>query len=229
MWRWRRCASARSCSAKGLLDGRRATTSWLFASELSARYPKAVVDPESMIVSDGPVTTTAAFSAVHDLALRLIRQHVSDDVTRLTARVALVADNRSSQAPYVDDQLLDPESSQFARAVRAWLATRIAEPYDLAALSRAFNVSTRTLLRRFGREAGCSPLEFLHVARVNAAKRLLEDPHSSVADVMHRVGYADAGTFRKLFARHVGETPASYRRQFGCRTPNDVRARRPGP
>ena len=211
------CVGAFLLGEARLLDGRRATTSWLFARELAARYPRAVVDPESMIVSDGPVTTTAAFSAVHDLALRLIRQHAGDDVTRLTARVALVADNRSSQSPYVDDQLLDTRSTQFARGVQAWLVARLDEPYDLGALARAFNVSTRTLLRRFRAEAGCSPLDFLHVARVNAAKRLLEDPDSSVASVMHRVGYADAGTFRRLFARHVGQTPASYRRQFTSR------------
>lgn len=208
------CVGAFLLGEAGLLDGRRATTSWLFARELVDRYPKALVDPESMIVSDGPVTTTAAFSAVHDLALRIIRQHAGDDVTRLTARVALVADNRNSQAPYVDDQLLDAHSAQFARGVKARLVARLDEPYDLGALARAFNVSTRTLLRRFRAETGCSPLDFLHVARVNAAKRLLEDPDASVPGVMQQVGYADVGTFRTLFARHVGETPASYRRQF---------------
>jgi transcriptional regulator GlxA family with amidase domain len=150
--------------------------------------------------------------------MRLIREHAGDDVARRAARVTLVADNRISQEPYIDALLVAASSPGFATSVQRHLVEHLDEPYDLAALARAFNVSTRTMLRRFAAECGRSPLDYLQAARVDAAKRLLESTSWSVAQVMEQVGYRDVGTFRRLFADHVGATPAAYRRQFGVRS-----------
>lgn len=207
------CVGAFLLGEVGALDERRATTSWLFASELAARYPRATVTPEAMMVTDGHVTTTAAFSAVHDLAMELVRRHAGESVARTTARVTLIPGNRTSQAPHVDRATV-AETDQFSLDVHRYLTERLADPYDLAALAAAFHVSTRTLLRRFAAEQGRSPLEHLQDLRVEAAKRLLESTDGRVQDVMERVGYHDAGTFRRLFAARVGVTPAAYRRQF---------------
>jgi transcriptional regulator GlxA family with amidase domain len=211
------CVGAFLLGEAGLLDGRRATTSWLFAEQLRRRYGRATVDADLMIASDGAVTTTAAFSAVHDLALRIIQARAGDDLARHVARLSLVADNRNSQAPYVDHALLEPGAGRFAQPVKRWLAERLAQPYDLAALARAFHVSTRTMLRRFGDETGQSPLDFLQQARVDTAKRLLESPDHTVTSAMEHVGYTDPASFRRLFTTQAGMTPAAYRRQF--RTP----------
>jgi transcriptional regulator GlxA family with amidase domain len=211
------CVGAFLLGEAGLLDGRHATTSWLFAEQLRRRYGRATVDADLMIASDGPITTTAAFSAVHDLALRIIQAHAGDDLARHVARMSLVAGNRNSQAPYVDDALLEPGAGTLAQPVKRWLAERLAQPYDLAALARAFHVSTRTMLRRFGSETGQSPLDFLQQARVDTAKRLLESPDHTVTSTMHQVGYTDPASFRRLFTTRAGMTPAAYRRQF--RTP----------
>ena len=212
------CVGAFLLGEAGVLDARRATTSWLFADALRARHDRTVVDAESMVVTDGTVTTTAAFSAVHDLALRLIRAHAGDELVRLVARVTLIADNRNSQAPYVEDALLDAMGAPFARAVKRWLVERMDRPYELHALADAFNVSTRTMLRRFNSEAGESPLTYLQQARINAAKRLLESPDCTVSDAMEQVGYTDLTSFRRLFIDRVGMTPAVYRRRFRAPT-----------
>lgn len=208
------CVGAFLLGEAGLLDGRRATTSWLFTEQLRRRYRRAIVDTDLMIASDGIVTTTAAFSAVHDLALRIIQAHAGGDLARRVARLSLVADNRNSQAPYVDDELLEQGAGALAPSVKGWLVEHLAEPYDLAVLAQAFHVSTRTMLRRFGSETGQSPLNFLQQARVNAAKRLLESPDHTVTSAMQHVGYADPASFRRLFTAQAGMTPAAYRRQF---------------
>lgn len=208
------CVGAFLLGRAGLLDGRAATTGWLFSSPLAERHPRAMVRCDEVLVHDGPVTTAGAFSAVFDLALHLVRQHCGEEVARTTARIALVADNRHSQAPHVDEALRTMRSEPFSEAVRQHLRERISEPYDLVALARAHAVSTRTMLRRFAAETGESPLAFLQRSRIEAAKRLLEAPGARVAEVMERVGYLDPAAFRKLFVRHTGMTPATYRRQF---------------
>ena len=206
------CGGAFLLAEAAVLDGRRATTTWLFASAFARRYPSVHLEADRMIITDGPVTTAAAFSASHDLAMELIRRHVGEATARRTARVTLVPDNRTSQAPYIDPVQRTPPD-EFAEDVKRWLATRLADPYDLGRLAAAFHVSTRTVLRRFAHACDQSPLEHLQDLRVVRAKRVLE-AGLSVQDAMLTVGYSDPGTFRRLFTRRVGLTPAAYRRTF---------------
>lgn len=207
------CVGAFLLGEAGLLDGRRATTSWMFAAELAQRFPQAKVDPAALLQDDGGVATTGSFSAAFDLALHLIGANASARVRRAVARMALLGD-RSSQAAWVDARLLPRPAASFGASVARWLELRLADPYDLAALAGAFHVSERTLLRRFKEETGQSPLAHLQQARIGKAKLLLESDRRSVAQVTEAVGYGDVATFGALFKRHVGQTPAEYRRRF---------------
>ena len=208
------CVGAFLLAEAGLLHGRRATTAWLLAEELARRCPDADVRPERLVVTDRGVTTTAAFSAMYDFALELIRRHSGASVARATARVALLDDARSSQTPYVDARLLPPPGNEFSRRVMRWLDQNLTARYDLAALSAAFNVSTRTLLRRFADETGQSPLRYLQSSRVRRARHLLETTDRTVAAIAAAVGYQDPGTFAALFAEHTGRRPRDYRATF---------------
>jgi transcriptional regulator GlxA family with amidase domain len=206
------CGGAFLLAEAGVLDGRRATTAWLFASAFAERYPAVRLEADRMLVTDGPVTTAAAFSASHDLAMQIIRRSTGEGIARRTARVTLIPDNRTSQAPYIDPTA-HIAADEFAEDVRRWLAARLADPYHLDRLAAAFHVSTRTVLRRFTQACGQSPLEHLQDLRVAHAKHVLETG-ASVHQAMHAVGYSDPGTFRRLFAGRVGQTPAAYRRAF---------------
>ncbi|WP_433465151.1 GlxA family transcriptional regulator [Spirillospora sp. CA-128828] len=208
------CVGAFLLAEAGLLGRRRATTAWLFADELARRCPDADVRPELLVATDTGVTTTAAFSAMYDFALELIRRHSGAGVARTTARMALVDDARTSQTPYVDPRLLPQPGNEFSRRVMRWLDQNLAARYDLAALSGTFNVSTRTLLRRFARETGQSPLEYLQSSRVRRARHLLETTDRTVAAISATVGYRDPGTFAALFAKHTGRRPRDYRATF---------------
>ncbi|MFF5705279.1 GlxA family transcriptional regulator [Streptomyces sp. NPDC012794] len=208
------CVGAFLLAEAGLLDRRRATTSWLHAGELASRCPAADVRPELLVVTDAGVTTTAAFSAMYDFALDLIRRHDGPRVARTTARVALLGDTRTSQTPYVDPDLLPQPGREFSQRVMRRLDQNLARPYDLTALADAFRVSTRTLLRRFAAETGRTPLAHLQASRVRRARRLLETTDHTVAAVAAAVGYRDAGTFAALFARHTGHRPSTYRAAF---------------
>lgn len=208
------CVGAFILGEAGLLDGRRATTSWLFAADLAQRFPAAEVDASALLVDDGGVATTGSFSATFDLAMHLIRRAASPKVQRAVARMALLDERRASQAPYIDTRMLARPPGTFGASVAAWLERRLAEPYDLSAMAAAFHVSARTLLRRFKEETGCSPLVHLQRARIGKAKLLLESSSQSVAQVTERVGYGDVATFGTLFKRIVGQSPAEYRRRF---------------
>jgi transcriptional regulator GlxA family with amidase domain len=208
------CVGAFLVAEAGLLGGREATTSWLYADRFARRYTDVRLRPQSLVMTDRGVTTTAAFSAMYDFALRLIHEHDGPRVARSTARITLVDDARSTQAPYVDPALLPTAGREFSRGVRRWLDQRLGARYDLSALAREFHVSTRTLLRRFGDETGETPLAYLQTARVRRAGHLLETTDRTVASIAADVGYRDPGAFSGVFARHTGLRPSEYRTKF---------------
>lgn len=207
------CVGAFLLAEAGLLAGRKATTAWLFAPEMARRYPAVQISPDAILVSDGGVITCGAFSAIFDLAMHLVKQTLGAKVASATARIALLANQRSSQAPYVDRSLLSTRQPTFSHSVSEWLQHRLADPYDLESLALAFHVSSRTLLRRVKAETGQTPLGLLQAARVEQAKQLLHSTSMSIARITEQVGYTDVATFSRLFARQVGETPAMYRRR----------------
>lgn len=208
------CVGAFLLGAAELLDGRRATTAWLVAEELARRHTLAAVEPAAVLVEDGPITTTGAFSAASDLALHLARRHAGPDIARVTAKVTLTQPDRTSQAPFVEESLARRSRGAFSTAVRAHLLDRIHESYNLTELAAAFHVSTRTMLRRFRTETHQTPLAFLQTVRIARAKALLETTDLGVSEVARQVGYSDPASFRRLFASQAGISPASYRRTF---------------
>lgn len=208
------CVGAFMLGEAGLLGGRRATTSWLFAPDLAQRFPGVQVEPDALLVEDGGVTTTGSYTGVFDLAMALVKDAASPKVLRAVSRMGLLDSTRSSQAPYVDTRMLARPGDSFGARVSGWIGQRLAEPYQLDTLAAAFHVSPRTLLRRFKADMGCTPLGWQQRARVDKARLLLEGGSLSVAQITEQVGYGDVATFTALFRRVAGLTPAAYRRRF---------------
>ena len=208
------CVGAFLLGAAGLLNGRRATTAWVFAEELRRRWPGCALEPESMLVEDDGLLTCGAFTAAYDLALYVTEKVLGQEVARATRNLTLIEVGRSSQAPFHDPELLPGRSMPFADRVEAWLLEQMASPYSLTALADALGASSRTVLRRYRVERDRTPLEFLQQARVARAKRLLETTALGIHEITHRVGYEDVSAFRELFVKLAGSTPGAYRRRF---------------
>ena len=207
------CVGAFLLAEARILDGRRATTAWMFAPELARRYPTTQVDAGAILIEDGGIITTGGFSVAFDLAGHLIRVAGGEELAVAFGKFAMLDVRRVSQAPFTDAALLAQASGAFSRAVQQWLEKRLKEPYHLDRLARAFAVSPRTLLRRFQAETAESPLSFLQRARIEAAKGLLASTTLSVAAITEDVGYANVSTFVRLFGRHMGASPKKYREQ----------------
>lgn len=218
------CVGAFLLGEAGLLNGREATTAWLFARDLAERYPRSRVNADALLLEDSGVITTAAVSSAFDLALYLVKRHFGAAVATATARATLLPPQRASQAPYIDASMYLPAEPSFSQSVLQWLERRLEAPYDLALLAQAFHVSPRTLLRRVKAETSETPLGLLQRARVERAKQLLLSTNLSVARITEAVGYQDQVSFGKLFGLAMGATPAGFRRQF--RDPTGAATRR---
>ena len=185
----------------GVLDGRRATTTWWLGPTFRRAFPRVELDEQQMVVGHRDVITAGAALAHVDLALALIRDH-SPTLASNVAR-HLVLDDRASQAPFVapahvalDDELV--------KRFETWVRRRIAEPFDLAQAARAIGASERTLQRRIRAVLGRRPIELVQDLRLERACHLLRSTRDSVDSIAQAVGYDNASTLRNLLRKRLG-------------------------
>lgn len=192
------CTGVFPLAETGLLDGRRATTTWFLTPTFRRRYPAVALDLDSMVVADGPFVTAGAAFAHIDLALAILRR-VSVDLAQHVARLLLI-DERPSQVSFVAyDHLAHGDSLvlAFERHVRRHLD----EPFDTPRAAQAVGTSRRTLERRTRDVLGLSPLDIVRRLRLERADHLRRTTDLTIGEIARRVGYANAETLRALRRR----------------------------
>ncbi|TXK60964.1 GlxA family transcriptional regulator [Alkalisalibacterium limincola] len=211
------CSGGFLLGEAGVLDGRRATTSWWLDRAFRKRFPRVRLQVEEILVEDGTVTTTGAATAVDQYMLQLVARVGGADLARQASRILLIDADRQSQAPYISRALEErPRHSLTERAER-FVQRELHRELSVSELAAHCGTSERSLLRRFHSEYGLSPLAHIQRLRVERAKALLETTHLSFEEVMERCGYRDVSSFRKLFKRATRMTPADYRERFRLR------------
>jgi transcriptional regulator GlxA family with amidase domain len=85
----------------------------------------------------------------------------------------------------------------------------------VAAMISYSGLPERSLMRRFAKATGMSPLDYIHALRLEEAKQLLESSDLAVEAIANEVGYEDTSFFGRLFRRKAGITPLQYRQRFG--------------
>jgi transcriptional regulator GlxA family with amidase domain len=222
-WHQRGVRIAASCSgtmllaATGLLDGRRATTSWWLANAFRRAFPRVALEADAMVVEDGQLLTSGAATAVIDLTLKLVAETAGESVAQQTARLMNVDAERQSQAPYVSLALMERPRSSITERADKLINKELHRAFSVAQLAERLGTSERSLLRHFKAHYGVTPLEHIQHLRVERAKALLESTHLSFEEVVERCGYSDVSSFRKLFKRATSLTPADYRNRFSLR------------
>jgi AraC family transcriptional activator FtrA len=208
------CSGAFVLAAAGLLDGRRATTHWRYASILKGRYPGIELVDDVLYVEDGRIVTSAGSSAGIDACLQVVRSDYGAKVANIVARRLVMPPHRDGgQAQYVDAPLqLRPGKS--IAAVLDWARRHLAEPIEIGALARHAGLSERTFLRRFREGTGSTPLKWLRRERIGRAMKLLEDKGPTLADITESCGFESQESFRKAFSEIAGVSPSAYRRRF---------------
>jgi transcriptional regulator GlxA family with amidase domain len=209
------CTGAFVLGAAGLLDGRRATTHWLFADRLRERFPAAEVDANVLYVVDGNVMTSAGTAAGMDLCLHLVAlDHGEDVAVRVARRVVMPPYRAGGQAQYVEQGIDTEPVAEPLSAVLDWARANVDTGIGVDDLARRAAVSPRTLTRRFRAVTGVPPGEWLQRERLRLAQRILETRDDPVAVVARKAGYESEATMRAQFAGKLGTSPRAYRQTF---------------
>src|SRR4029077_6746196 len=139
------CTGAFVLAAAGLLDGRRATTHWLFADRLRERFPRVEVDPNVLYVEDGRIFTSAGTPAGMDLCLHLVSlDHGADVAVRVARRIVMPPHRAGGQAQYVEQRIAPPRAAEPLSAVLDWARSRLDSGIDVGDVARRASLSPRT-------------------------------------------------------------------------------------
>ncbi|HYH49734.1 MAG TPA: transcriptional regulator FtrA [Acidimicrobiia bacterium] len=210
------CSGAFVLAAAGLLDGRRATTHWMHAEDLAARYPEIDVDPDVLYVDEGDVMTSAGTAAGIDLCLHVVRLDFGAEIANAVARRMVVPPHREGgQAQFVETPMTsgEPGSDRFA-ATLEYMLEHLDEPLSVEAMAEQAAMSPRTFARRFRSTTGTTPGQWLVRQRVLLAQRLLETTDDPVELIALRCGFGTAAGLRLHFRRVLDTSPLIYRRTF---------------
>jgi transcriptional regulator GlxA family with amidase domain len=204
------CASTFVLAEAGLLNGRRATTTWWLAPAFRKRYPEVELVTEQIVVADWPIVTAGAAMAQMDLMLAVIAKFAGSRISVACARYLLL-DHRTSQAPYMAITFLAGQDERIAKA-EIWLRRNIQREFTMDELAAAAGLAPRTFARRLKAVCDLSPIRFAQRIRGEVAVTLLETTRLSVDEISRRVGYSEPSTLRRLLRRDSSRSPSGLRR-----------------
>lgn len=206
------CTGAFILAESGLLDGRRATTHWLFARQLRERFPAVTVEEDRIFIVDGTVWTSAGMTASIDLALAMVEKDHGHDVARSVARKLVVYHRRAGgQSQFSALLELDPRSDRIQKSVN-YAKANLRSLLSVEALADAAGLSPRQFSRAFRSETGQSPAKAVENLRVEAARLLIEQGRHSMDAIAAETGFADSDRMRRAFLRTLGQPPQAIRR-----------------
>lgn len=209
------CSGAFFLAAAGLLDGRRVTTHWAVADRLAEKFPAVSVDKDAIHVTDGKLRTAAGVTAGLDLALALVEEDLGRETAmKVASQLVMFFKRPGGQMQFTRKGEAVPAGRAALQELQRWVAANPGLDHSVASLAERMDVSPRHFARLFRAEVGITPATWVEEARVNAARRLLELGNEAPKQVAIHCGFADADTLRRAFARHVGVTPAEYRKRF---------------
>ncbi|MBC9251833.1 AraC family transcriptional regulator [Pseudomonas alcaligenes] len=209
------CTGAFILGEAGLLDGHRVTTHWNYTERLARAFPRARVEAEHIYLNDRRLITSGGVTAGIDLALSIVAEDHGRQVALDVAKVILVVMKRQGGQAQFSPLLgtLARQDSPIAR-VQSYVLEHLEETFSIERMATLAAMSSRHFARVFTREMQMTPMQFLHSARIDRARQLLESSELPLKTVAYRSGFGSVRHMRFQFSDRLGLTPLEYRRQF---------------
>ena len=209
------CTGAYFLAEAGLLDGRRATTHWGYTEDFASRFPKVQLETDKIFIKQGSIYTAAGVTSGIDLALALVEEDHGREVALAIARALVMFLRRPGGQTQFSAQL----SGQFAeheplRDLQGYILEHPEADLTVESMARRVAMSPRHFARMFAREVGAPPARYVTRARVETARRLLEESSEGLETICERTGLGSAESMRRAFLKIVGIPPSHYRQRF---------------
>ena len=106
------------------------------------------------------------------------------------------------------------ETADPIRQARYYIADHYRENISLDDIAAAVSLSKYYFSRRFEKETGSTPWEYLTETRIRNSMQLLTHSYLTVDEIAMSCGFSDATYFIRTFKKLTGFTPGVFRRYF---------------
>lgn len=130
-------------------------------------------------------------AAAQQIAIAILRRNINRPPQRETVRML--------------------SSMELQRAID-FIEDQIEENKGLDALSKNVGMSMYAFAHAFKESVGVSPHQFLIQRRITRAQGLLARGKDTIADIAYACGFSSQAHMTNIFAKHVGISPAKYRK-----------------
>lgn len=211
------CSGSAVLAETGLLDGLEVSGHWAYRHMFRKFYPKLKWQEASVLnlsAEHKRIITTGGVTAWQDLAIYLITRFCGVQHAIDTARLHLLSTHTEGQLPFAAMTQNQQHNDAVISDCQDWIANNYHCTNPVARMTERAGLQPRTFARRFSAATGYHPLDYVQELRIEIAKKLLATEATNVDEISVTVGYEDPTSFRRLFKRKAGLTPAVYRKKF---------------
>lgn len=195
----------------GLLENHPATTHWHYVKQFQRDYPNVDLKPDFFITQSERIYCAASLNALADIVVHLIEQIYG----RGTAQQVELNFSHEIRKPYEEQRYMegnaDRHPDELISQIQFWMSKNLPSTMSLAEIAAQFDISERSLSRRFKAAIGQQPSQYWRQLRMDTTKDLLTSSNLSILEISHLVGYQDQSHLSKLFKQATGHSPKDYR------------------
>lgn len=195
----------------GLLKNKVATTHWYYFDQFSQTYPEVLMQRDRFITKAGNIYCAGSVNSVRDVMLHFIEEYYSQHVADQVSRHFTHEIKRSYTSSFLKNSPQNYHDDEDIIDIQEWMHSCYNDEITLDIVAAKFDISIRSLNRRFRQAIGKSPMQYLQQIRIENAQELLKTSNLSIAEVAYSVGYPDNSYFSALFRRTISVSPKEYR------------------
>lgn len=209
------CVGAFMLAATGLLNGKKATTNWLFADKFRSHHPEIAVEDDKVIVDQGRLYSCGGAFSFTSFMIYLIEKFCGHEEAVIASKILMINVHEQPQSTFSIFQFQHTHTDEAISKAQQHIEKNFGQPMTIDQLARHCNMSERNFIRRFEQATTNTPLEYIQRVRVEAAKKMLEGKNGGIEQIASKCGYEDTDYFRKIFKRYVAMTPRAYQEKYG--------------
>jgi len=209
------CVGSFLLAATGLLDGKKATTNWMFADLFRKKYPQVILEDDKVIVDQGKIYTCGGAFSFTTFMIYLIEKFCGHEVAITASKILMINVHQQPQTSFSIFQFQNNHADEAIAMVQKYMEKNYNKTITMTEMAGISSMSPRNLIRRFEQATSNTPLEYLQRFRIENAKKMLENKNDGIEQIAMKCGYEDMSFFRKVFKRHVGMTPREYKDKYG--------------
>jgi AraC-type DNA-binding domain-containing proteins len=193
----------------------------LFRNSFSEYWKEIVLGTKGMECFPG-ILTAHAHQQVVDMVFMLFENLLAEEehykmVTKglmlaLLAKISGII--MEGEEPDANGKASKSDSGFILKIVPAlnYISKNYAKEISSEYLAMLCNTSVTSFRRYFHRAMGISPMEYIHKARMQMAKVLLDSTDDKILEIALSIGYESISSFNRNFLKTTGVSPRQWRR-----------------